>query len=122
MGLKEKNIEDEIINNIIEIDKQAKSIFNEANNRNDNFDELVEDAIEKQKKIIDKEIEEKIQRGATGLYGKGMYTNKEKLVLMCAASRRDVARIKIIARKLDPSSFIIITNSREVVGLGFKKS
>ena len=52
---------DEIINNIIEIDKQAKSIFNEANNRNDNFDELVEDAIEKQKKIIDKEIEEKIQ-------------------------------------------------------------
>ena len=36
---------DEIINNIIEIDKQAKSIFNEANNRNDNFDELVEDAI-----------------------------------------------------------------------------
>ena len=67
-------------------------------------------------------MEEKIQRGATGLYGKGMYTNKEKLVLMCAASRRDVARIKIIARKLDPSSFIIITNSREVVGLGFKKS
>lgn len=52
---------DEIINNIIEIDKQAKSIFNEANNRNDNFDELVEDAIEKQKRIIDKEIEEKIQ-------------------------------------------------------------
>ena len=49
---------DEIINNIIEIDKQAKSIFNEANNRNDNFDELVEDAKEKQKKIIDKEIEE----------------------------------------------------------------
>ena len=47
---------DEIINNIIEIDKQAKSIFNEANNRNDNFDELVEDAIEKQKRIIDKEI------------------------------------------------------------------
>ena len=113
---------DEIINNIIEIDKKAKNIFNEANNRNDNFDELVEDAIEKQKKVIDKEIEEKIQRGATGLYGKGMYTNKEKLVLMCAASRRDVARIKIIARKLDPSSFIIITNSREVVGLGFKKS
>lgn len=52
---------DEIINNIIEIDKQAKSIFYEANNRNDNFDELVEDAIEKQKRIIDKEIEEKIQ-------------------------------------------------------------
>ena len=73
--------------------------------------------VSEQNEEIAKEIEEKIQRGATGLYGKGMYTNKEKLVLMCAASRRDVARIKIIARKLDPSSFIIITNSREVVGI-----
>ena len=71
---------------------------------------------------ISKEIEEKIQRGTTGLYGKGMYTNQEKLILMCAASRRDVSRIKIIARKIDKRSFIIITNSREVVGLGFKKN
>lgn len=70
---------------------------------------------------IAKEIEEKIQRGATGLYGKGMYTNQEKLVLMCAASRKDVGRIKMIARMIDQNSFIIITNSREVVGLGFKK-
>lgn len=34
------------------------------------------------------EIADKIKRGTTGLYGKGMYTNQEKLVLMCAASRR----------------------------------
>ena len=70
---------------------------------------------------IAKEIGENIQRGVTGLYGKGMYTDKEKLVLMCAAARRDVARIKMATRKIDPNSFIIITNSREVVGLGFKK-
>ena len=71
--------------------------------------------------IISKEIEEKVQRGITGLYGKGMYTGQEKLILMCAASRGDVSRIKLIARKIDPKSFIIITNSREVVGVGFKK-
>ena len=70
--------------------------------------------------IIADEIGKKIKRGATGLYGKGMYTNKDKLILMCAASRRDVAKIKITAKKIDPQSFIIITNSREVVGLGFK--
>lgn len=51
-----------------------------------------------------------------------MYTNQEKLVLMCAAARKDVPKIKLTARKIDPESFIIITNSREVVGLGFKKS
>ena len=71
---------------------------------------------------ISKEIEEKIPRGTTGIYGKGMYTNKDKLILMCAASRRDVAKIKLITKKIDPYSFIIITNSREVVGLGFKKN
>lgn len=70
---------------------------------------------------IAKEIGEKVQRGATGIYGKGMYTNEDKLILMCAASRGDVNRIKLIAKKIDPRAFIIITNSREVVGLGFKK-
>lgn len=71
---------------------------------------------------ISKEIEEKIPRGITGIYGKGMYTNKEKLILMCAASRRDISKIKLIVKKTDPYSFIIITNSREVVGLGFKEN
>lgn len=70
---------------------------------------------------IAKEIEEKISKGTTGLYGKGMYTNQEKLVLMCAASRGDVARVKQVARDIDSNSFIIIANAREVVGLGFKK-
>lgn len=71
---------------------------------------------------IAKEVGERIKRGTTGLFGKGMYTNEDKLVLMCAAARGDIAKIKMIARKIDPKSFIIITNSREVVGLGFKKT
>ena len=70
---------------------------------------------------IAKEIGEKISKGTTGLYGKGMYTNQDKLVLMCAASRGDVARVKQVAREIDSNSFIIIANAREVVGLGFKK-
>lgn len=71
---------------------------------------------------IAEQIGEKIKRGTTGLFGKGMYTKENKLVLMCAASRGDIAKIKMIARKIDPQSFIVITNSREVVGLGFKKT
>ena len=70
---------------------------------------------------ISKQIEEKIERGVTGLYGKGMYTNENKLVLMCAVTRRDIAKIKEVAKKIDRNSFIIVTNSREVVGLGFKE-
>lgn len=69
---------------------------------------------------IAKVIENEIKRGTTGIYGKGMYTNKEKLILMCVAPRKDIARIKLMARKIDTNSFIIITNSREVLGQGFK--
>lgn len=70
---------------------------------------------------IAKKISEVIKRGTTGLYGKGMYTDKEKIILLCAASRRDISKIKIIARTIDKNAFLIITNSREVVGLGFKE-
>lgn len=67
------------------------------------------------------EIGKKIGRGTTGLYGKGMYTKKHKLVLMCAAARGDIARVKDTAKKIDPKCFIVITNSREVLGEGFKR-
>ena len=70
---------------------------------------------------ISKSIGEKIKKGTTGIYGKGMYTNEDKLVLMCAASRRDVIKVKTAAKKIDPKAFIIITNAREVFGIGFKK-
>lgn len=70
---------------------------------------------------IAKEIGINIKKGTTGLYGKGMYTGTDKLVLMCAASRGDVARVKETAREIDPKSFIIISNAREVFGLGFKR-
>ena len=83
------------------------------------FTKLVLIVSDKNEKIAE-EIGEEIKRGTTGVDGKGMFTNKDKLILMCAASRRDISKIKIIARKIDKNSFIIITNSREVVGLGFK--
>ena len=77
--------------------------------------------ISEKSETIAKEIGEKIARGTTGLYGKGMYTNQNKLVLMCATGRRDVAKVRKLAKEIDPKCFIIITNSREVLGEGFKK-
>lgn len=70
---------------------------------------------------ISKAIGKQIKRGTTGIYGKGMYTGENTLVLMCAAGRRDVAKVRKLAKEIDPKCFIIITNSREVLGEGFKK-
>lgn len=70
---------------------------------------------------IAKEIGKNIERGATGLYGKGMYKRDNKLVLLCAVSRSDISKIKNVVRSIDSQAFMVITNSREVMGLGFKK-
>ena len=73
-------------------------------------------------KTISDEIANKVLRGITGIYSKGMYTNERKMMLMCIASRREIIEIKHIANKIDPKSFTVITNVREVYGKGFKKA
>ena len=73
-------------------------------------------------KNISDEISKNVLRGVTGIYSKGMYTNERKIMLMCIASRREIIEIKQIANKIDPQSFTVITNVREVYGKGFKKA
>ncbi len=84
------------------------------------FTKLIFIVSEKSEEIATK-IGKSIERGTTGIYGKGMYTNEERLILMCAVTRRDVSKVTEIAKKIDKNSFIIITNSREVLGQGFKR-
>lgn len=85
------------------------------------FTKLIFIVSEKSEEIA-KKIGKSIERGTTGIYGKGMYTNEERLILMCALTRRDVSKVTEIAKKIDKNSFIIITNSREVLGQGFKRT
>lgn len=71
-------------------------------------------------KEIAEKIGNKVNRGSTGLYSKGMYTNEEKMTLLCVGSRTESHIIESIAKKIDKTSFIIILNAREVLGKGFK--
>ena len=78
---------------------------------------IVSDKYEK----ISKEIGKSIARGTTGIYSKGMYTDKKRMMIMCIASRGEVIKIRQIANKIDKTSFIVISNVREVFGKGFKR-
>ena len=49
-----------------------------------------------------------------------MYTNEERLTLLCVGSRTEAYSMAEIAREIDKTAFIIILNAREVVGKGFK--
>lgn len=76
--------------------------------------------VSNQYKEIAREIGDKLDRGSTGIYAKGMYKNDKRMMLWCVASRNEIARIKEIAKNIDPQSFIVISNAREAWGKGFK--
>lgn len=78
---------------------------------------IVSDRYEEIAKIIGN----KVQRGSTGIYAKGMHTDADKMMLFCVGSRSEVIQIKKIATTVDPRSFIVIANAREAWGKGFER-
>lgn len=75
--------------------------------------------ISDQSKTIADEILNKLGRGVTGLCGYGMYTNQDKTILICVISPREIARIKDLILEIDNKAFVIVNDSREVLGEGF---
>lgn len=65
------------------------------------------------------EIMASLDRGVTGLNGRGMYTGKDKRVLICICSNKDLVSIKDIVRKYDPRAFLVVGNVTEALGEGF---
>lgn len=61
-----------------------------------------------------------LERGVTGLYGRGRYSGQETEVLLCVVSRFEVIRLRRIVSSCDPQAFMIAINAHEVLGEGFK--
>ena len=65
------------------------------------------------------QIMKTLDRGVTGLRGEGMYTRRERPVLMCAVSKKQIADLKELVYTEDPNAFMILVESREIRGEGF---
>ena len=61
-----------------------------------------------------------LERGVTGLYGRGRYSGQETEVLLCVVSRFEVIRLRRIVSSCDPQAFMIAINAHEVLGEVFK--
>ncbi|NLZ82074.1 MAG: YitT family protein [Clostridiales bacterium] len=68
---------------------------------------------------IAQEILTGMDRGVTGIYARGMYSQEDKKMLFCVVSKQEIIKITEIAQKIDPDSFIIVSDVREVMGEGF---
>ncbi|MDD6450759.1 MAG: YitT family protein [Lachnospiraceae bacterium] len=75
--------------------------------------------ISDQSQEIAKSILSDLDRGVTGLKGKGMYTGRDKILLLCICSKHDLPDIKDIVREHDKKAFFIIGNISEAMGEGF---
>ena len=61
------------------------------------------------------------ERGATILPAKGGYAGSEKEVVLCACNNKQMHLIRQAVHQVDPAGFIIILESNEVLGEGFKE-
>ncbi len=68
---------------------------------------------------VAEEIMRNLDRGVTGLKGKGMYTKNERPVLICAVSKKQAALLKDVVMTIDPDAFVILTDAKEIRGEGF---
>ena len=68
---------------------------------------------------ISKEIMDKLDRGVTGVHGKGMYSGQDKLLLYCVVGRKEIVALKELVDHIDPDAFVIVSDVREVHGEGF---
>lgn len=65
-------------------------------------------------------IDQVLGRGSTILKGMGSYSKTEKDVVMCACNNKQMYGIRKLIKEVDPKAFLVIMESNEVVGEGFK--
>jgi len=76
--------------------------------------------ISEQSEAIARRVMDEMERGITGLHGRGMYSGEDKQVLLCVIGRTESPRLRAIVSECDPAAFIIATNVHEVLGEGFR--
>ena len=67
------------------------------------------------------QIMDELERGVTLLKGQGAYTGTDRDVLMCAVRKQQFARVRAIIYEKDPNAFVIVSETSEVFGEGFKQ-
>lgn len=77
---------------------------------------IVTDNGEKVNEVIDHLID----RGTTILYGKGGYKGSKKDVVMCACQPKETFLVEKELKEVDPDSFMILLESSEIHGQGFR--
>ena len=61
-----------------------------------------------------------LRRGATELHGEGAYTHEGRTVVLTVMKRHEGVMLRRYVRQVDPQAFVLILNTCEIVGKGFR--
>ena len=61
-----------------------------------------------------------IKRSATVFDGKGAFTNEDKKIIITVMNRAQAVQLRQYIKQVDPGAFILITNTSEIIGKGFR--
>ena len=75
--------------------------------------------ITKEHERVAREISDKLERGATFLYGEGSYSGRQSKVVLTAVKKQQLAELKDMVVSADPDEFIIVQEAHQVLGDGF---
>ena len=70
--------------------------------------------------MIEEFITNTLHRGATELHGEGAYTHEGRTVLLTVMNRHEAVLLRRYVRQVDPGAFVLIINTGEIVGKGFR--
>lgn len=69
---------------------------------------------------LKKFILEDLERSATYIRSRGMYTDAERDMIFLVISRKEVRRVQQQIKQLDPRAFLVVTDAYDTYGEGFK--
>ncbi|HAG57547.1 MAG TPA: hypothetical protein DCL14_05900, partial [Ruminococcaceae bacterium] len=69
---------------------------------------------------ICRKIDAVCQRGTTIIGARGGYQGTQKQIVMCACSNKEMYQVQKIAKEVDAQAFLIVLESKEVYGEGFR--
>ena len=77
---------------------------------------IISDEYELIRNIILKDI----KKGGTAISAKGLYTDKNKSMIMTVLKNKEIRDLQALIKRADPNAFVIISEVHQVLGEGFK--
>lgn len=71
---------------------------------------------------IIKFIEQELNRSATVANALGAYSGKDKVMVLTVVTRHQAMLLKRYVKQIEPSAFIIVTSTSEIIGKGFLRA